>query len=102
MNDTLDLVEDLRKRLTHDAPLDEAMSWWDVVQRIESSLEFDRGRTKADGEAVERLKSAISEMIAAFRQGLHPEPGPARRALMSIQQSVERRTTGVDGYPLRK
>lgn len=63
----------------------------DSVQRIESSLEFDPRRTKGDGEAVERLKSAISGMIAASRGGLHPEPGPARQALMSIQQS----------YPLR-
>jgi len=99
--DTLKLIETLRTQLSPDASLAEAEDWWPIVQRIEASLEFDPRYSKSEKETVGRLKQWVSEAILAVRQGLNPQCSSIAVSLTALQGSLERRTIGEDGWPLR-
>ncbi len=101
MADTLELIESLRTRLSPDASLAEAESWWPIVQSIEATLEFDPRYSKQEKETVGRIRQWVSEAILAVRQGLNPQCSPIGVSLTALRSSLERRTIGGDGWPLR-
>lgn len=102
MDDTLSLIEELSDTMSGDVTLAEAESWWSMVLRIEGSLDFDPQYSKHERELIERLKTSVSHDIRAVREGRKPNNSLARVALTGLQHSIERRTTGADGWPLRR
>lgn len=101
MSDTLALISELEDKASPHANLAETEAWWDLATRIEASLFFDKRYSKAEKEAVTHLKSAVSDAIFAVCKGRQPEPHIIHIPLTSLRHSVERRTIGIDGNPLR-
>lgn len=102
MLSTLDLIAKLEKGVTPTPSLENASAWWTLTERIEASLEFDPRYSKGERGAVDRLRSAISGAIADVRAGHEIWVASIRLPLGSLRASVERRTTGLDGWPLRQ
>lgn len=101
LRDTLSLITDLKRVLTPSASSRDAKRWWTLVQLIESSLDLDARYSKTERQLVSQLKSGMSEVIAARRDGLNPVYSLAFAPLYALENSIMRRTTGTDGYPLR-
>jgi hypothetical protein len=70
---------------------------------IESDLEYDPNTTKHERALLQQLKDGVSRAILSIRQKIpNADLGGARVALSGLQSCIERRTGGVDGYPLRR
>ena len=95
MND-LQIISELRGVLA-----DADTRTWELVESLEYSLERDPRYSDQERAAVQHLRSAISDLIAAKRAGLNPHTSNASVALTSIESSLLKRTTGLDGWPLR-
>lgn len=102
MADTFKLIRDLQESLSPDADLPTAEGWWDFFGRIEVSFYGDAGHGGREKELLTDLKAGLSDDMLAVRKGLIPDLGKTRRSLSALQSSVERRTVGVDGWPLRR
>jgi hypothetical protein len=100
---TLDLIKELSKALRDSASLKEAEEWWNMFLRIESDLEYNPNTTKHQHKLFRQLKEGISHAIRSIREKWpSANLGGARVALSALQSEIERRTTGPDGYPLRR
>lgn len=103
MSDTLARIAELEKSLRPDATIEDAERWWSLVLSIESSLDFDNRQPKDEKRLVEQLRTAVSNAIRQIReQWPSPSVSSALVASGALKASVERRTTGIDGWPLRK
>jgi hypothetical protein len=80
----------------------EMTEWWNEFELVESDITAARRPNKDDAANVRRLSSALSEFIAAIRDG-HPSPdrSPVSRALRSLRASVAKGTIGEDGWPMK-
>jgi hypothetical protein len=80
----------------------EMNEWWNEFEFIESDVAAARRPNKDDAANLRRLRGALSEFMAAIRDG-HPSPdrSPVSRALMSLRASVAKGTIGVDGWPVK-
>jgi len=96
MSDTLTLLSKLRGALSPGGSGDP----WELVKRIESSLDADPRYSKAERELVARLRSGVSDVLLAHREGLNPHNGLASVAITALESSLKKRTTGTDGWPL--
>ena len=94
--ETLDLIDELRTALG--ARSGDAV--WDLVLLIDSSLETDPGATQDERALVRRLRSSVSDLIAARRDGLNADVGSSSVILTALEGSIKRRTTGPDGWKL--
>lgn len=97
-------IASLQKAMSTAKPaLEQATDWYTRAQVIESHLELHPHTGKHERELIDRVKAGISATIASLREG-HPSPPihNARVALSALRDSIERRTTGPDGYPLRR
>ena len=66
-------------------------------------LEFNPNTTKRERELLQSLRAGVSRAILSIREKYpHADLGGARVALSALQSCIERRTIGVDGYPLRR
>jgi hypothetical protein len=93
---TLQLLEELRTALEGSDP--DAI--WELVGRITADVETDRRAPKSDLADVRRLNSAVGEFLAARRDGLNADVSRPRVILTGLENSIKRRTTGPDGWPL--
>jgi hypothetical protein len=75
--------------------------WSTKVEKLETLLSGDPRRTKEDMQALQRLKDGITLATLSIREGMKPDTYLARIALFQIQQAIEHRTTGPDGWPVR-
>ncbi len=94
--DTLELIGELRTALgarSGDAA-------WQLVSLIDSSLETDPRATQDERTLVRRLKSSVSDLIAARRDGLNAEASVTTAIVTALESSIKRRTTGPDGWKL--
>jgi len=69
---------------------------WKHFYAVESSLDFDPNASKYEKDCLQRVNETLAE---ALRQKMPMSVGPA---LTGLQISLERRTTGPDGWPLRR
>lgn len=97
---TLERLQSLRGSLSESAGQDDFERWWTEVQFIESDLESDPRRTAADDANLARLKSGVSDLILAIREGLNPHLSIATVPLTALENSLRRRGFGPDGWPL--
>jgi len=67
--ETLQLIDELRTALGDRS----GDAVWDLVSLVDSSLETDPGATSDERALVRRLKSNVSDLIAARRDGLNVE-----------------------------
>jgi hypothetical protein len=88
--ETLRLIDELRTALGDRSG--DAVS--DIVCFIESSLETDLGATSDERALVRRLKSNVSALIAARRDGLNVEVTQSNVILSALESSIKGRTTG--------
>lgn len=93
--DTLQLIDELRTALATRS----GDAVWDLVSLIDSSVETDPG-TQDERALVRRLKSSVSDLIAARRDGLNADPSQSSVILTALESSIKRRTTGPDGWKL--
>jgi hypothetical protein len=82
------------------AMLVRAADAWPLVTRLESSLEGDPRHSRAEQEMIQRLRSQISDLILAEREGLNVHTSAASVTLTALEGSIKKRTTGADGWPL--
>ena len=102
MNDTLALIGTLQKYLSDNkTTLSDADEIWSVLEKVEASFALYQLHVLSERQSIEQLRDGVSEGIATMRKGLQPDFNRARRALMSLKHSVEERTIGTDGWPLR-
>ena len=92
--ETLKLIDELRTVLGDRS----GDAVWDLVSLIDSSLEADPGSSSDERALVRRLKSSVSDLIAARRDGLNAELGQSNVILSALESSIKRRTTGPDGW----
>jgi len=101
--DTLSLIAELQKSLRPDVTIEDAEKWWSLVVSIESSLDFDKRQPKEEKRLVQQLRSGVSDAIRQIReQWPSPSVSSAMVASGALRASVERRTTGIDGWPMRR
>ncbi len=92
----LELIDQLHTALNEF----DADTAWSAVQRIEGSLELDPRYSTSEKKLVEHIKSQVSDIIRAKREGLTPHIGSARATIGALATSIKKRTTGPDGWPL--
>jgi len=103
MDDTFDLIAQLHAALNKHAPgIADATAWFDLYRLIESDVDIDPRTTKHERELLDQLNRGLSAGIVKVRRGHEPILNSAKVALSALQSSIERRTTGPDGRPLRK
>jgi hypothetical protein len=100
---TLDTIEQLRKALRPQATLKEAEAWWDLYRRLDNDLLiFDKRTSKYEREVLGQLKNGLSHATRMIREGQRdPDLLTAQVALSALENSIKRRTTGPDGWPLK-
>lgn len=98
---TLTDVEELYASLHDGASPAEAERWWTLVLKVQSSLECDQRCPKGEHEAMHRIRDRVSSVYAARNKGHTPDYTSARVAVIGLQNSLEARTTGLDGHKLR-
>ena len=99
-HEDLILIDELNVALgsgTDEAAIED---WRTKVEKLEASLSLNKRTTKQDMAALQRLKDQISLATLTIREGGKLDTHLARLALHQIQQSIERRTAGPDGWPL--
>jgi hypothetical protein len=100
--DILETIAAFREALQKGKTADEVASWWDWCEKIEWAIETDSRATPNERQAVEALKLAVSNGILVVRDlHGHPDRGRISAVLIGLQHSIERRTIGPDGYPMR-
>jgi hypothetical protein len=75
---------------------------WTLYEKIEYAIDFDPRSTAEEKQSVVHLGEAMGKAILQVRE--HDDwsdGGMIGAILVGLQHSVERRTTGVDGRPLR-
>lgn len=92
--DDLGTIRQLRATLSRPADA------WPLVTRLETLLESDPRHSPAEQDLIRRLRSQISDLIAAEREGLNLHPSAASITLTALETSIRKRTTGADGWPL--
>jgi hypothetical protein len=92
--DDLQILAELRTALP------DAKRAWLLVERLESSLDSDPRTSEYERGALARLKSSVSELIAAQRDGLNLHTSDASVAITALETSIRKRTTGPDRWPL--
>ncbi|MEQ8226507.1 MAG: hypothetical protein RIA64_00340 [Rhodospirillales bacterium] len=100
--DILKVITEFEDSLKKEAPEEAAEKWWSWCSIIESKIEFDPHKAKYETETIESLKRAVSHAIKTAREYDRHETFQIDVALSALRRSVERRTTGANGYPLRK
>jgi hypothetical protein len=101
--DTLETIAQLREALRADATSKQADAWWDLYSRLETDFEvFDKRTSKHERSLLNQLKDGLSHVTRMLQEG-HPEPDvhPALVALRALEGSIQRRTIGPDGWPLK-
>lgn len=98
---TLALIAELQKILTPATSNADAKRRWELVQLIEGSLDSDARYSKQERQIVANLKSGVSNVIAAHRDGLNPVYSLALIPLYALNDSIMRRTIGLDGWPMK-
>ncbi|MBD8736244.1 hypothetical protein [Sphingomonas sp. CFBP 13706] len=93
-------LAELNATMNDAATESERRSWWEIVQRTQSSLDGDARAAKADHDAIRRLRDSVTEVYSALNGRLYPDYSGAKRAISGMQRVLEARTTGFDGYPL--
>jgi hypothetical protein len=78
----------------------EALRAW--VGKVEAALGIDRRVSAGEKQLLVSLAAAVGTAIFALDQNRYPDKGRISAALTGLQHSIERRTTGPDGWPLRK
>jgi hypothetical protein len=94
--DTLELIGELRTALSTRS----GDAVWELVSLVDSSLDIDPRATQDERALVRRLKSSVSDLIAARRDGLNAETSPSTVVLTALESSIRRRTTGPDGWKM--
>jgi len=97
---TLELLAELRQMLSEQATPGDRGKWWDTVLLIESSLETDPRFSQQEKSLMTRLRSGVSDVIAAHNKNLNAQFSLATMPLTALETSVKRRTTGADGWPI--
>lgn len=92
MSSTLELIAELEDLLSSEADIATAEKWWDAGQKLVASIELDNSKTEQEREIISLLKTGISKVISAVREGRTPDFGTATSALTELRQSIERRT----------
>jgi hypothetical protein len=101
MMDILETIKALQKAIREGKTIDP--SWWDRCERIETSIKLDRRATAQEKQEVARLKQAVGNAILYNRKtSLFPDTHLIGAILSGLRTSIEKRTTGPDGWPLRK
>jgi len=95
------LIDDLNVALESGTGEVAIEDWWAKVKKLETLLSGDSRCTKQDMQALQRLKDGITLATLGIREGMKPDTYLARIALFQIQQAIEHRTTGPDGWPVR-
>lgn len=98
---TLLALEELHATMNGGATDQERDGWWTSVLRVQSSIDGDPRASKADQDAMRRLREGVSEVYGALNRGYEPSYSAATRAIIGLQNMLEARTTGFDGLRLR-
>lgn len=101
MSDILALIDQLSQQISRSTTT-ETDQRWTTVEAIETDLSGSSHTTEQERETIALLKSAVSEGIARVRRGHHLQAHLIGMHLTSLRRSIERRTTGSDGWPLRQ
>lgn len=98
---TLLALEQLHATMNGGATEQERDDWWNLVLRVQSSIDSDLRASKPDHDAMRRLREGVSEVYGALNRGYEPSYSAATRAITGLQNMLESRTTGFDGHRLR-
>jgi hypothetical protein len=101
MSDALTAIKNFRTVLCSDPAEEDAKKWWDHIERIESTLCFDPKFSAYEKKLLQSLKNAVTDVIVACRDGLNPHTSQIGIPLTALQDAIERRSIGSDGWPLR-
>ena len=98
----LEAIANLCVALKPDATVEEAKAWWDQCMSIESDLDFDPRTSKYERDQLQRLKDGLSDAIFMIRERTpYPSFHRAQMAPTALEDLIQRRTVGPDGWPLR-
>ncbi len=98
---TLLALEQLQATMNDRATAEERDAWWILVLRIQSSVDSYPRASKADRDAMRRLRDGVTELYGSINRGHLPDYSAALRASCGLQYLLEKQTTGFDGHRLR-
>ncbi|WP_411290231.1 hypothetical protein [Sphingorhabdus sp.] len=90
-------VNELRDSLSENATDQDAAKWWTLVELMESSIARDIESNKSLKGNVRYLRSTVTDLIAARRDGLNPNYIAARVAVSALASKIAPRTA-LDGW----
>jgi hypothetical protein len=103
MMEILESIAALEKAIHEAKTIEDVEHWWTWCEKIENSITFDQRATKQEKHEVARLKQAAGNAILYMRKtSLFPDRHLIGAVLTGLRISIESRTTGPDGWPLRK
>jgi hypothetical protein len=91
----IQIISDLREAL---ALADEKT--WDLVERLDASLNLDPHHSDYERSLVRRIRMAVTDDLLTRRDGIEPDTSNARVALGALETSLKKRTVGTDGWRL--
>jgi hypothetical protein len=100
----LSQIDALKSKLRLTALKDETDIWWDDFRAIKSHVEQHGGAANrvANSENLHRVNRALSDLIAAIRDGLpSPNLSAAIRSLDALKTTYSKGAVGVDGWPIK-
>jgi hypothetical protein len=95
-SDSLALITDLRAALAEDASLGDLERWSDLVLSIEEVLQRDPSVTIVETDNMARVRSNVSDAIAAIAAGDVAQLGLVTMPLAALEQSLRRRAPRED------
>ncbi|MDJ0979260.1 MAG: hypothetical protein QNI87_12105 [Erythrobacter sp.] len=101
MKTDLELLSELRDLLDQEPTETLCIAWWDRVLSVEASLEADPRTSEHEKKLVAQLRAAMSDLIRAYREGQNLHTSQASVAISALESSIQKRTTGADGWPLK-
>ena len=95
-------LKNLQSRISNQVDPEESKDWWRLWQSIEFDLDGDPNLTDQEKELVARSKHSLSQAISGISDGnKFVNTTGVSVNLNGLQASLERRTTGVDGWPIK-
>lgn len=91
---------ELRDALSETYSETTAIKLWDRALSAEAELAIDPTYSDDQRKLVSKLRTALTELMSAHRDGLEAQLSPVLVAIGNLEASIKRGSIGEDGFPV--
>ena len=98
----LERIDKLQKSIKADSDPEEFEARWIDCKTITYEIDDNKRSSTYERQLVMRLQAGVTDVMAAIRDGLpSPNISGVGVVLTALRSSIEKRTTGPDGWPIK-